>query len=186
MVCGLACQLEASKIVHGRVVLICCWSPESGESGGMISTAASLPHAHPALLLHHSQGGKSQLGWHDGAVSKSTGDAGGRQACCWALSPTVGSPCWKPKAWCHVFDVLGTPSANGGSHFQKPLSFSWADLCYLYLILLAVRHTAVILGAPGGTSQVPTCSHTVGPVLSNSISPAFPPSFALQAPPMNY
>lgn len=62
MVCGLACQLEASKTVHGRVVLICCWSPESSESRGMMSAAASLPHAHAALLLGHSQGGKSQLG----------------------------------------------------------------------------------------------------------------------------
>lgn len=49
MVCGLACQLEASKTAHGRVALICCWSPESSESRGTMSTAASLPDAHPAL-----------------------------------------------------------------------------------------------------------------------------------------
>lgn len=35
MVCGLACQLEASKAVHSRVVFICCWSPESCVRGGM-------------------------------------------------------------------------------------------------------------------------------------------------------
>lgn len=44
-----------------------------------MSRAASLPHA---LLLDHSQGGKSQLGRDAGAVSKSTEDTGGRQAHC--------------------------------------------------------------------------------------------------------
>lgn len=60
MICGIVCQLAASKTVHGRVV-VNCWSPESRESGGMMSTAASPPHAHPALLLDHSQRGESQL-----------------------------------------------------------------------------------------------------------------------------
>lgn len=59
MVCGLACQLEASKTAHGRVALICRWSPESSESRGTMSAATSLPHAHPALPLDHSQGGNS-------------------------------------------------------------------------------------------------------------------------------
>lgn len=111
-------------------------------------------------------------------------DTGGRQARCRAPHIAVGP---------HV-----TSSRHGAVHFsswEHHLQM-WVTLpqasCILlqgpelHLGLFASRHTAAVQGAPASTSPFPTCSHTVGPILSNSLSPTFPPSFSLQAPPMNY
>lgn len=127
MVCGLACQLEASKAVCSRVVLICCWSPESRESGGVMSPAASLPRVCSSLLLDPSQGGKSKLGRDTRVASKSPGTReGGRLVAecptlLWVLtSLAVGTT---P----HISQA-GNTICKCGSHFHRPLVFSCRSL----------------------------------------------------------
>lgn len=123
MVCGLACQLEASKAVRSRVVLICCWSPESRESGGVMSPATSLPRVCSSLLLDPSQGATSKLRWDARAASKSPGTReGGRLVAehptlLWVLtSLALGTvPC---------ISQAGNTTCKCGSHFHRPLAFS--------------------------------------------------------------
>lgn len=160
-------------------MLIWFWSPGSTGTVDTMSRVASLPLAHPALPLAHLQGGKSRLGWDSGAAAGSTGSTGVRWApaelralLCAPGAASSRRGAADPACWEHrVRGQLTLPQ-------QLWLSGQLWPRC---ASLLLQPGTLPSSRAPAGTPQLPTCSHTVGPILSISTSPALPPSLPLSA-----